>query len=128
MRDATLAWLKEHGIARFESATFKPWADRYTKTKLWKAQKVIEILKFYSGMTLFDHQSTVITELLIIEDEEVNRETIQVEVAGWIMHEREMRARYFVSLHDAVRALQTDAELPERSTITADTSLDDIPF
>lgn len=108
MRDATLAWLTEHCIVGYEQANFKPWDDRYTKTKIWKAQKVTEILQFYSGITLWQSGGDPITDLLIVEDEESNREEIGQEVARWILSHRQARARYSISLQEATRKLEHD--------------------
>ncbi len=75
MRDATLAWLKEHGVVGFERAIFKPWeTERHTKTKKWKAEQVVKLLQESSQANLWSTPQEAVTGLLIVDDEQTNRD------------------------------------------------------
>ncbi len=119
MRQASLVWLDQHNIVTYERAIFKPWNDRFVKTKHWKAQQVLKILEEHNGTTLLQSRGDPLTEVLIVEDEEANREEIQQEVGRWIMSNRQARARYSIGLQEAVRMLQADA-------ITIDTDIEEM--
>jgi hypothetical protein len=128
MRSASLIWLDQHDIVTYERAIFKPYeTKRFTKTKVWKADEVLRLLHEYSAPPHFP-----VTDLLIIEDEEANQETIQQEAARWIMAHREVRARYYVSLHDAREAIEAGVleRRPPTELASGESlySLDDQPF
>lgn len=107
MRDATVAWLREHGVPGYDRAIFKSWDnDRYRKTKIWKAEQVITLLREASQPGLFNAPQEAVTDLLIVEDEEANREEIHQEVGRWIMSNQKMRAHYFTDLYDVARAIE----------------------
>jgi phosphoglycolate phosphatase-like HAD superfamily hydrolase len=64
MKDATIEWLDKHGL--FEdgykrSLELKPLDKQFTKTKEWKAKKVLELAR--------EHEAT---EILFIDDEPDN--------------------------------------------------------
>lgn len=113
METATGQWLAEHGISSnlVDAIITKPWDKRYIKTKVWKAERILKLLQEFSQVDLWQQSKPdPVTELLIAEDEESNQQEISQEVARWIMPHRQMRARYFMSLQEAVRKLAHDDE------------------
>lgn len=118
MRDTSLAWLASHGI-NYDRAIFKPWDKRFTKTKLWKAGQVLDILQEFSQPGLWSSPQGSVTEVLILEDNEDNQQEISQTVAQWILLNKQARARYHLSLQEAVQAIQSQTLPPV---------VDDIPF
>lgn len=106
MRDASLAWLSEHGITAtlYDRAIFKAWAtERYTKTKLWKAGQAVKILQEETQGTLWQIAHSEGISLLLVEDEESNRSEIEYVVEFYHLCTR-MHA--FPSLLDAAYAIE----------------------
>jgi hypothetical protein len=117
MRQASLIWLSEHRITGYDRAIFKPWDKRFTKTKSWKAGQVLDILQEFSqpGLWQSSLQGEIrpITEVLILEDNEDNQQEISQTVAQWILLNKQARARYCLSMQDAVHAIQAARDYEE---------------
>lgn len=126
MRDTSLVWLAGHGI-NYDRAIFKPWNDRYTKTKKWKADEVAKILREASQPGLWSSPQGSVTEVLILEDNEDNQQEISQTVAQWILSNKQARACYYLSLQEAVQAIQSQ-QIDKDTDLGELASVEDHPF
>lgn len=72
MREATEVWLRKHELlSDGRSLELKPLSKQFTKTKVWKAQRVLELAR--------EHEAT---EVLFIDDEPDNAAELMNADAG----------------------------------------------
>lgn len=81
MRDATVKWLQKHELlseGHGRILELKPLSKQFTKTKVWKAEKVLELAR--------EHEAT---EVLFIDDEPdnaaelMNAEVEDITISVW---------------------------------------------
>jgi hypothetical protein len=75
MREATLAWLKQHGLFGLLNELFmKPASMQYIKTVVWKCGLIHTLAFAYSA-----------TEVLVVDDEQMNLDELQKYTTSFAM-------------------------------------------